>query len=82
MEGDWSTPDLQAFMDLLNEDDGIYNGYPGQKIAQLYERIRFWFKRNSKGAGAAQYQLSLRSRQRFLPAVAGRHDDLFQRAVR
>ena len=48
LDGDWSTPDLQSFMDLLNDDDGIYNGYPGQKIAQLYERIRFWFKRNSK----------------------------------
>ncbi|MAO00913.1 MAG: SAM-dependent methyltransferase [Roseovarius sp.] len=49
LDGDWSTPDLQAFMDLLNDDnDGIYNGYPGQRVAQVYERIRFWFKRNSK----------------------------------
>ena len=48
LDGDWSTPDLQAFMDLLNDNDGLYNGYPGQTIAQLYERIRFWFKRNSK----------------------------------
>lgn len=49
LDGGWSTPDLQAFMDLLadgNED--VYCGYPGQKIAQIYERIRFWFKRNSK----------------------------------
>ncbi|HKL64487.1 MAG TPA: cyclopropane-fatty-acyl-phospholipid synthase family protein [Roseovarius sp.] len=45
----WSTPDLQAFLDLLTDDnDRIYNGYPGQSIAQIYERIRFWFKRNSK----------------------------------
>ncbi|WP_417727212.1 class I SAM-dependent methyltransferase [Roseovarius sp.] len=49
LDGDWSTPDLQAFMDLLNDDnDGIYSGYPGQRVAQIYERIRFWFKRNSK----------------------------------
>ncbi|ARE81587.1 tuberculostearic acid methyltransferase UfaA1 [Roseovarius mucosus] len=49
LDGDWSTPDLQSFMDLLNDDnDGIYNGYPGQRLAQIYERIRFWFKRNSK----------------------------------
>lgn len=49
LDGDWSTPDLQAFMDLLNDDnDGIYFGYPGQRVAQIYERIRFWFKRNSK----------------------------------
>src|SRR6056297_3739835 len=49
LDGAWSTPDLQAFLDLLNDDnDGIYNGYPGQRVAQIYERIRFWFKRNSK----------------------------------
>ncbi len=49
LDGDWSTPDLQAFMDLLNDDnDGIYNGYPGQRLAQIYERLRFWFKRNSR----------------------------------
>ncbi|MET4102064.1 cyclopropane-fatty-acyl-phospholipid synthase [Roseovarius sp. MBR-78] len=49
LDGAWSTPDLQAFLDLLSDDnEGLYNGYPGQKIAQFYERIRFWFKRNSK----------------------------------
>jgi len=48
LDGDWSTPDLQAFMDLLNEDDSIHHGYPGQNLAQLYERLRFWFKRNSR----------------------------------
>jgi len=49
LDGAWSTPDLQAFLDLLNDDnESLYNGYPGQRIAQLYERIRFWFKRNSR----------------------------------
>src|SRR6056297_2109585 len=49
LDGGWSTPDLQAFLDLLNDDnEAIYNGYPGQRVAQTYERIRFWFKRNSK----------------------------------
>ena len=49
LDGGWSTPDLQAFLDLLNDDnEAIYNGYPGQRVAQIYERIRFWFKRNSK----------------------------------
>ena len=49
LDGGWSTPDLQAFLDLLNDDnEAIYNGYPGQRLAQLYERLRFWFKRNSK----------------------------------
>ena len=49
LDGAWSTPDLQAFLDLLTDDnEDLYNGYPGQAIAQLYERIRFWFKRNSR----------------------------------
>lgn len=48
LDGDWSTPDLQAFMDLLNEDDSIHHGYPGQSLAQFYERIRFWLRRNSR----------------------------------
>ncbi len=35
-------------MDLLNEDDSIHHGYPGQSLAQFYERIRFWLRRNSR----------------------------------
>ncbi|MEM7733657.1 MAG: cyclopropane-fatty-acyl-phospholipid synthase family protein [Pseudomonadota bacterium] len=49
LEGGWSTPDLQAFMDLVNDrNDSMYNGYPGQTVIQLIEKIRFWFKNNSK----------------------------------
>ncbi|MBC7132705.1 MAG: class I SAM-dependent methyltransferase [Roseovarius sp.] len=49
LDGDWSTPDLQAFMDLLSDDnDAIYCGYPGQRLVQFYERLRFWLRRNSK----------------------------------
>lgn len=49
LDGWWSTPDLQAFMDLVNSDnDGMYNGYPGQKLVEWYEKIRFWFQRNTK----------------------------------
>ncbi|MEL6647924.1 MAG: cyclopropane-fatty-acyl-phospholipid synthase family protein [Pseudomonadota bacterium] len=49
LEGGWSTPDLQAFMDLVNDsNDDMYNGYPGQTIIQMIEKIRFWFKNNSK----------------------------------
>lgn len=49
LEGWWSTPDLQAFMDLVNAgNDEMYNGYPGQGLVQLYEKIRFWFQRNTK----------------------------------
>lgn len=49
LDGWWSTPDLQSFMDLVNTDnDEMYNGYPGQKLVQLYERLRFWLQRNHK----------------------------------
>jgi hypothetical protein len=30
LEGGWSTPDLQAFMDLVHHDnEAVYDGYPG-----------------------------------------------------
>ena len=49
LDGWWSTPDLQAFMDLVNSDnDDMYNGYPGQKLVEFYEKLRFWLQRNTK----------------------------------
>ena len=49
LEGWWSTPDLQAVMDFLQDDaDHIYDGFPGQGIVRLLERFRFWMQRNSK----------------------------------
>ena len=48
VEGWWSTPDLQAFMDLLNQDDVVQNGYPGMGLVRLYERLRFWLQSNSR----------------------------------
>ncbi|MEP3638653.1 MAG: cyclopropane-fatty-acyl-phospholipid synthase family protein [Paracoccaceae bacterium] len=45
----WSTPDLQAFMDLVHADnDDIYDGFPGQVLLRMYEKFRFWLKRNHK----------------------------------
>jgi cyclopropane-fatty-acyl-phospholipid synthase len=49
LDGWWSTPDLQAFMDLAhagNED--MYDGYPGQGFVRVFEKMRFWLQRNSK----------------------------------
>ena len=49
LEGWWSTPDLQAFMDLIHEDnDGVYDGYPGMGVLRAYEKMRFWWQSNSK----------------------------------
>jgi len=61
LEGDWSTPDLQAFMDLVNAgNDEMYNSYPGQSIVQLYEKLRLLLvAAQHTPAGAPQYQPSL-----------------------
>ncbi len=49
LDGWWTTPDLQAFMDLVHEDnDSVYDGYPGMKLVRAYEMLRFWWQGNSK----------------------------------
>ena len=50
LDGQWSTPDLQAFMDYIHADnDEVFDSFPGQKLVQFYERFRFWLRGNSKG---------------------------------
>ena len=45
----WSTPDLQAFMDLVHADnEDLYDGFPGMGMVRLFEQMRFWLQRNSK----------------------------------
>lgn len=45
----WSTPDLQAFMDLMHMgNDTVYDGFPGLGLVRAYERMRFWLQRNHK----------------------------------
>ncbi|WP_300030467.1 cyclopropane-fatty-acyl-phospholipid synthase family protein [uncultured Roseobacter sp.] len=45
----WSTPDLQAFMDLVHADnEDIYDGFPGMALVRNYEKFRFWLQRNHK----------------------------------
>lgn len=49
MEGWWSTPDLQSFMDVMQAgNDEVYHGFPGMGLVRLYERLRFWLQSNSK----------------------------------
>ncbi len=49
LEGWWSTPDLQAFMDLIHEgNEGVYDGYPGMGLVRAWEKLRFWWQSNSK----------------------------------
>ena len=49
LDGWWTTPDLQTFMDLMHaENDEVYEGFPGMALVRLYERTRFWLQSNSK----------------------------------
>ncbi len=49
LEGWWSTPDLQAFMDVVHADnDEMYEAFPGMGLVRAYERMRHWLNSNSK----------------------------------
>ncbi len=49
LEGWWSSPDLQAFMDLIADgNEGVYDGYPGFGLIRRYEKLRFWLQSNSR----------------------------------
>ncbi|AXI46453.1 SAM-dependent methyltransferase [Sulfitobacter sp. SK012] len=50
LDGWWSTPDLQAFMDFIHAEanENIYDGFPGMALVRGYERFRFWLQRNNK----------------------------------
>ncbi|MDA9995530.1 hypothetical protein N9D91_05085 [Planktomarina temperata] len=45
LDGQWSTPDLQAFMDYIHADnEEVFDSFPGQKLVQIYEKFRFWMQ--------------------------------------
>jgi cyclopropane-fatty-acyl-phospholipid synthase len=50
LDGGWSTPDLQTFMDLVQMagKDGVYGAFQGHGIIRAYERLRFWLQSNTK----------------------------------
>ncbi len=49
LDGWWSTPDLQAFMDLVHADnEEVYDGFLGLGLIRAYENFRFWLQSNSK----------------------------------
>jgi cyclopropane-fatty-acyl-phospholipid synthase len=49
LEGWWSTPDLQAFMDLIHMGhDTVYDGFPGKSLVRAFEKLRFWMNRNHR----------------------------------
>lgn len=50
LDGWWSTPDLQAFLDLIQRpaNNPVGDSYPGLGLVRAYERLRFWLQSNSK----------------------------------
>lgn len=49
LEGGWTTPDLQALMDLVHAgNDDIYDGFPGMAVIRGFEKFRHWLRSNSK----------------------------------
>lgn len=49
LDGWWSTPDLQAFMDLVHADnEEVYDGFLGLGLVRSFEKLRFWWQSNSK----------------------------------
>jgi cyclopropane-fatty-acyl-phospholipid synthase len=50
LDGSWSSPDLQAFMDLVQVSGNVRvkDGFPGLQLVRAYERMRYWLQSNSK----------------------------------
>lgn len=50
LDGWWTTPDLQAFLDLVQRpaNNVVGDGFPGMGLVRAYERLRFWLQSNSK----------------------------------
>ena len=49
MEGWWTTPDLQALLDLLVlNSDTVARGFPGAALARAYGRLRHWLRANTR----------------------------------
>jgi cyclopropane-fatty-acyl-phospholipid synthase len=50
LDGGWSSPDLQAFLDLIQLPANwvVSDGYPGMGLVRAFEKLRFWLQSNSK----------------------------------
>jgi cyclopropane-fatty-acyl-phospholipid synthase len=50
LDGWWTSPDLQAFLDLIQRpaNNIVGDSYPGLSLLRAYERMRFWLQSNSK----------------------------------
>ena len=62
LEGGWSSPDLQAVMDLIQTgNNDVYDSFPGMGLVRAFEKLRFWLHGNSRRQAkkniAAHYDL-------------------------
>lgn len=49
LEGWWSTPDLQAFMDVVHDNhEELVVAFPGGGVVKLFEKLRHWMNSNSR----------------------------------
>jgi len=49
LEGWWTTPDLQVFMDtILDSNEEVFDGFPGIGLVRVFERFHHWMNSNSK----------------------------------
>ncbi|MEM7709389.1 MAG: cyclopropane-fatty-acyl-phospholipid synthase family protein, partial [Pseudomonadota bacterium] len=49
MDGQWTTPDLQAVFDYINkEGDILIQRFPGLALVQAWEKLRAFLRRNTK----------------------------------
>jgi cyclopropane-fatty-acyl-phospholipid synthase len=50
LDGWWSSPDLQAFLDLVQRpaNNIVSDGFPGMALVRAFEKFRFWLQSNSK----------------------------------
>ena len=50
LDGWWTTPDLQAFLDLIQRpvNNIVGDSFPGMSLVRAYERLRFWMQSNTR----------------------------------
>ena len=49
LDGWWSTPDLQALMDLFHAgNERLYDGFPGLGLLRLFENLIYWLHSNTR----------------------------------
>lgn len=63
LDGHWTTPDLQALLDLIQAPANwvVEDGFPGIGLVRMFERLRFWLHSNTRRQArrniAAHYDL-------------------------